>query len=93
MIGRLFWFGAGAAAAVYARSTVRRTTERLTPQGLSDQLSAAAAGLRFFATEVQSGMAERERELRASRGLPRAGVRPMLLASAETSRPPERGAA
>lgn len=92
MIGRLFWFGAGAAAAVYARSTVRRTTERLTPQGLSDQLSAAAAGLRFFATEVQSGMAERERELRASRGLPQA-VRPMLLASAETSRPPERGAA
>ena len=92
MIGRLFWFGAGAAAAVYTRSRVRRTTERLTPEGLSDQLSAAAAGLRFFATEVQSGMAERERELRASRGLPQA-VRPMLLASAETSRPPERGAA
>ena len=91
MIGRVVWFGAGAAAAVYVRSRVRRTTERLTPQGLADQLSAAAAGLRFFAGEVQSGMAERERELRASMGLPEAGVRPMLLAAQPSD--PERGAA
>ena len=89
MIGRLLWFGAGAATAVYASSRLRRTADRFGPQGITDQLSAVGAGMRYLAGEVRAGMAERERELRASLGVDEATLRRMLSADVSAPRPRE----
>ena len=89
MSSRLLWFGAGAVAAVYARTRVRRTAEQFSAHGLVDRLSAVGAGLRFFAGEVQAGMAERERQLRDSLGVEDTSFRRMLLAEIKPSQPHE----
>lgn len=87
MMGRVFWFAAGAAATVYVRTRLRRAVDRVTPHGLADQVSAARAGLRLFADEVQAGMADRERQLRESLGVDDATFRRMLLAEVKPPRP------
>ncbi|SFD05479.1 DUF6167 family protein [Streptomyces aidingensis] len=73
MFRRVFWFGAGAAAGVWATTRVQRTLRELS----ADSLALRAAGravdtgrrLRDFAQEVRGGMAEREAELHDALGL------------------------
>ena len=60
---RTFWFGAGAASAVYLSRKVRLATERMTPAGLADRMLAWGTGLRVFVDDVRTGTAEREAEL------------------------------
>lgn len=79
-MSRGIWFVAGAGAGVYAMVKVRRTLEAFTPDGLRDRLSALSTGAHLFATEVRTGMTEKETELRERLGLHDDG--PPLLAYA-----------
>lgn len=76
MAKRLFWFGVGAAsgglAVVWGLSSVRRASQRLSPDRLPGELADAvvdrgrsfSAELRGALAEGRDAMAERERELR-----------------------------
>ncbi|MCM2392819.1 DUF6167 family protein [Streptomyces albipurpureus] len=67
MFRRAFWFGAGAAAGVWATTKVHRKLQQLTPESLAAQAANKAidAGhkLKDFALDVRAGMAQREEEL------------------------------
>ncbi len=73
MFRRAFWFGAGAAAGVWATTKVNRKLRSLTPESLAakaaDQAVAAGYRLRDFALDVRAGMAQRESELNEALGL------------------------
>ena len=82
---RTFWFGAGAATAVYVSRKVRRASERVMPPGLADQMLAWRAGLRVLVDDVRVATAEREAELRHSlelADLAEPARRPPMLAGA-----------
>ena len=70
MMGRTFWFVAGASAGLYTMVKVRRLAYRLTPEGITDQVSALGLGARAFADEVRAGMAEREAQIAHQLALP-----------------------
>ena len=74
MTGRLLWFAAGAGAGLYTTFKARRLVYRLTPQGLTDQAAALGLGVRAFAEEVRSGIAEREAQIADELGLPAEGT-------------------
>jgi hypothetical protein len=76
---RTFWFGAGAATAVYVSRKVRRASERVMPAGLADQMLAWRAGLRVFVDDVRAGTAEREAELRRALEVSEPARRPPML--------------
>ena len=89
MAKRIVWFGLGAAsgcvAAVWGLSSVRRASQRLTPERMSSELAdtvrdrgrAFGADLRGAVEEGRVAMAERELELRAAlRGERGRGVAP-----------------
>ncbi|MEE1939043.1 DUF6167 family protein [Streptomyces sp. TRM 70361] len=73
MFRRVFWFGAGAAAGVWATTKVNRKLRALTPESLAaraaDQAVAAGHRMREFALDVRAGMAQREGELNDALGL------------------------
>ncbi|WP_219049224.1 DUF6167 family protein [Streptomyces sp. JJ66] len=73
MFRRTFWFGAGAAAGVWATTKVNRKLRSLTPESLAARATerAVSAGhrLRELAVDVRTGMAQRERELSDALGL------------------------
>jgi hypothetical protein len=64
-VNRVVWFTAGAVTGVYALIKARNTARNFTPDGVAARAAAMAAGLRVFRTEVATGMAEKEAELRA----------------------------
>lgn len=70
---RVFWFGAGAAAGVWAANTVHRRLRALRPDSLAataaDRALDAGARVRAFARDVRTGMAAREAELNDALGL------------------------
>ena len=70
MMGRTFWFVAGASAGLYTTIKARRLASRLTPEGITDQVAALGLGARAFAEEVRSGMAEREAQIAHQLALP-----------------------
>jgi Family of unknown function (DUF6167) len=70
MMGRTFWFVAGASAGLYTSIKARRLAYRLTPEGITDQLASLGLGARAFADEVRTGMAERESEIAHELSLP-----------------------
>lgn len=63
---RLTWFSVGAATGVYGILKARRAARNLTPGGVRARAAAVGAGLRVFSSEVATGMAGREAELRAA---------------------------
>lgn len=73
MFRRVFWFGAGAAAGVWATTRVNRKLRSLAPDSLAataaDRALEAGARVRVFAQEVRAGMAAREAELNDALGL------------------------
>ncbi|MEV8094857.1 DUF6167 family protein [Kitasatospora sp. NPDC085879] len=73
MVRRIFWMAVGAGAAVWAMGKANEAVHRLTPDSISGTAARGALRLgdaaRRFAQDVQSGMAEREQELRADLGL------------------------
>jgi hypothetical protein len=60
MIGRAFWFAAGAAAGVYGASKARRAAYRLSGPGIIDQAAALGVGWRAFSADLRDGMQERQ---------------------------------
>ena len=85
MIGRLFWFAAGAGVAVWAVGKVKASLHRATPEAVSQRVAASLGGLgssaRDFADRVRAGMAEREAELRAE--MEQRGTKPDRLGLTE----------
>lgn len=71
-MSRALWFVAGAGAGVYAMTRVRRIADALTPEGLADRLAGLSVGARLFSEEVRAGMDEKESDVRARLGQPRA---------------------
>lgn len=63
-MSRGLWFVAGTAAGVYVTAKARRTAEALTVDGIHDRLTGWFAGARVLTTEVRTGMAEKEQDLR-----------------------------
>lgn len=57
------WFVAGSAAGLYASAKARRAAYRLSTPGLVDQAAALGVGWRAFSSELQDGMATRERDV------------------------------
>lgn len=57
------WFVAGSAAGLYASAKARRAAYRLSTPGLVDQAAALGVGWRAFSSELQDGMATRERDI------------------------------
>lgn len=72
MMGRTFWFVAGAGAGLYTSIKARRLVYRVTPEGIADQLASLGLGARAFADEVRAGMAEREAQIATQLALPTA---------------------
>jgi hypothetical protein len=70
VMGRTFWFVAGASAGLYTTIKARRLAYRLTPEGIADQLASLGLGARAFADEVRAGMAEREAQIAHQLALP-----------------------
>jgi Family of unknown function (DUF6167) len=70
VMGRTFWFVAGASAGLYTTIKARRLASRLTPEGITDQVAALGLGARAFADEVRAGMAEREAQIAHQLALP-----------------------
>ena len=70
MIGRLFWFAAGAGVAVWAAGKVKASLHRATPEAVSQRVAASLGGLggsaRDFVDRVRAASAEREAELRSA---------------------------
>jgi hypothetical protein len=60
MIGRAFWFAAGAAAGVYGAAKARRAAYRLSGPGIIDQAAALGVGWRAFSADLRHGMQERQ---------------------------------
>jgi hypothetical protein len=73
MFRRLFWFAAGLTTGVWATVKVGRAARRLTPGGLAAGAAGRAVELggraRQFASDVRTGMTEREAELDDALGL------------------------
>ncbi|NJQ14338.1 DUF6167 family protein [Streptomyces bohaiensis] len=73
MFRRAFWFGAGAAAGVWATTKVNRKLQSLAPESLAQRAADRAVDtghrVRAFALDVRSGMARREDELNDALGL------------------------
>ncbi|MFD7510932.1 DUF6167 family protein [Streptomyces sp. NPDC059853] len=73
MFRRAFWFTTGAAAGVWATTRIQRKLRTLAPDSLAvraaDQAAAAGHRVREFASDVRSGMAQREDELSEALGL------------------------
>ncbi|MEU8586140.1 hypothetical protein AB0C59_03880 [Streptomyces sp. NPDC048664] len=77
MFRRTFWFTTGMAAGVWATTKVNRRLRQLTPENLAVQAANKAldAGHRLkdraldFASDVRTGMAEREAQLDDALGL------------------------
>jgi hypothetical protein len=73
MFRRAFWFGAGAAAGVWATTKVQRKIRALTPESLAaraaDKAVEGGQRVREFALDVRAQMAQRERELHDALGL------------------------
>jgi Family of unknown function (DUF6167) len=95
VMGRTFWFVAGASAGLYTTIKARRLAYRLTPEGLTDQVAALGLGARAFADEVRAGMAEREAQIAHQLALPAVDAGPArerapqpALEDAVTSRRP-----
>jgi hypothetical protein len=63
-MSRLTWFTAGTVTGVYLLVKARSTAWHFTPDGIAARAAAVAAGYHAFATQVGSGMRERETELR-----------------------------
>jgi hypothetical protein len=80
MIGRTFWFVAGAGAGLYTSIKARRLAYRLTPEGIADQLASLGLGARVFAEEVRVGMTEREAEIADRLALPTLAAEPTVAA-------------
>jgi hypothetical protein len=70
VMGRTFWFVAGASAGLYTTIKARRLAYRLTPEGIADQLASLGLGARAFADEVRAGMADREAQIAHQLALP-----------------------
>jgi len=86
VIGRLFWFAAGAAFAVWGVGKVKVSLHRASPEVVTQRVTASLGGLgeaaRDFLDRVRAASAEREAELRSvlqepgpDRALPRRGSR------------------
>lgn len=64
---RLFWLGVGVAVGALVVRQVAKAAQAYTPAGLAASARNSAAGLwesvQDFITDVQEGMAEREREI------------------------------
>ncbi|MTE18189.1 hypothetical protein F0L17_03385 [Streptomyces sp. TRM43335] len=77
MFRRVFWFGAGAAAGVWATTKVNRKLRSLAPESLAARAAEQAVEtghrLREFALDVRAGMAQRESELNDALGLTASG--------------------
>jgi uncharacterized protein DUF6167 len=84
-VRRVTWFTAGAVTGVYAILKARNTARNFTPDGIAARASALAVGLRAFRSEVATGMAEREAELRAQLAQPPPGLRAVVPALIERS--------
>ncbi|WP_165984811.1 DUF6167 family protein [Streptomyces sp. YIM 98790] len=73
MFRRAFWFGAGAAAGVWATTRVHRKLRELSPESLALRAAGRAVDtgrrVRAFASDVRAGMAQREAELTGALGL------------------------
>jgi hypothetical protein len=73
MFRRVFWFGAGAAAGVWATTKVNRKIRSLAPDSLAataaDRALEAGARVRTFAQDVRAQMTAREAELNDALGL------------------------
>ena len=66
---RLFYVAVGAAAGIYVARKVQKAAKAYSPEGLAGKAVGLGEGLRYFASEVRAGMAERELELRDALGL------------------------
>jgi Family of unknown function (DUF6167) len=84
-MSRALWFVAGAASGVYTLYKAKRAAQSFTPDGIGARVAALAVGARMFATEVSTGMAERESELRAELRLSSDRQRAIGSAPAPTS--------
>lgn len=65
---RLFYVALGAAAGVYVVRKVQKTAKSYSPEGLAGKAVGLGESVRYFASEVRAGMAEREVELREALG-------------------------
>jgi len=63
MMGRAFWFAAGAGAALYGSVKARRLAYRVSLPGLSDQAAALRVGANALLDDIRVGARERETEL------------------------------
>ncbi|MFD1831433.1 DUF6167 family protein [Streptomyces desertarenae] len=92
MFRRAFWFGAGAAAGVWATTKVNRKLRSLAPESLAARAAGQAveAGhrLKEFALDVRAGMAQRESELNDALGLTAADPAPLGTATDRPGLPP-----
>lgn len=89
-MSRLTWFTAGAVTGVYVLVKARSTARNFTPDGIAARAAALSVGFRAFASNVATGMSEREAELReraAGPSLP-AAVPPMIEGPAAPSSHP-----
>jgi len=70
VIGRLFWFAAGAGCAVWGVSRVKASLHRASPEVVTQRVTASLGGLgdsaRDFVDRVRAASAEREAELRSA---------------------------
>ena len=70
---RVFWVALGATAGVVAVRRAERAARRLTPAGVSEQVTTSLAELgaavRSFGEDLRDAMADREEELRTGLGL------------------------
>ena len=90
-MSRVVWFAAGAGLGVYAMTKARRAAEALTPEGLADRLAGLSVAARLFRDEVETGMTEKEIDLRERLGLALHGHPPELSggAGAQAPEPPD----
>lgn len=69
MIGRLFWFAAGAGVAVWGVGKVKASLHRASPEAVSRRVTTSLGSLgdsaRDFLDRVRAASAEREAELRS----------------------------
>ncbi|WP_219806402.1 MULTISPECIES: DUF6167 family protein [Streptomyces] len=97
MFRRAFWFGAGAAAGVWATTKVHRKIQSLAPESLAlraaDRAVDTGQRVRAFALDVRAGMAQREDELQDALGLTQDPSEPPLrrLPGEVVTGRPERG--
>jgi hypothetical protein len=92
---RLFWMGVGAAGAIVVVQRVRRAAERLTPDGIAEQVVAAGrrttSALREAVSEFRVATSTREAELvNALLVEPEAGTVEELRAARAASRRTDR---